>query len=554
MAIGGIVNQFVNTFKKLSMLQRVSLLAATVAVFATVVVLILWANKPLYKTLYTELPEDDVKAVTEALDAKGTPYTLLDGTTIEVPADDVYTTRMALALEGLPNIQTTGFELFDTSGWGKTEKEQNVSYLRALQGELARSIMAIDAITEARVHLSLAKERIFVDEEEQSSASVIIRILPGQTLSNDQITAITHLVSSSVDKMDPTQVQVIDSNGTLLTKFMTEEADPTLIDPAQLDLRISKEKEIVQKIRSVLSTSVGYDKYLTSVNIEMDFNKKESVTEAYSDPQPRSQYSLEITNKEQGMDRQGIPGVESNLAEPDLFINNIMRDYAKTETTVNNELTKVVTQETKVGGVIKRMTVSVVVDDKPMPVEDENGVRSLSKQPRSAEELAQLQRAVASAVGADTARGDVVEIVNVAFDTSEEWLLSGVSAEDERMQFIEMGAKYIAAVIILLVFYLVLVRPILKRLDKAQELDEEMLGESAIDAQLSGLDIAVGSESGFPKTVEELEREIESELDESVPVDVEAVKSKVMLKKIEEASNEDPEMIANLVKAMIKGN
>jgi flagellar M-ring protein FliF len=130
-----------------------------------------------------------------------------------------------------------------------------------------------------------------------------------------------------------------------------------------------------------------------------------------------------------------------------------------------------------------------------------------------------------------------------------------VIAEKEKiMEWATIGAKYGTAIIILVLFYLLFVRPILRRLDNAKELDEEMLGETAIDAQLSSLDISVGSDSGFPKTVEELEREIESELDESVPVDVEAVKSKVMLKKIEESSNDDPEMVANLLKAMIKGS
>ena len=120
------------------------------------------------------------------------------------------------------------------------------------------------------------------------------------------------------------------------------------------------------------------------------------------------------------------------------------------------------------------------------------------------------------------------------------------------MEIIKQIASYVSAVLIIFIFWLFILRPIIKRIDKAREIDEEMLGESALDAQMAGLDISVGDESGFPKSVEELEREIEAELEESTPIDVEAVKSKVMLKKIEEQANEDPEMIANLVKAMIK--
>jgi flagellar M-ring protein FliF len=450
-------------------------------------------------------------------------------------------------------VQTTGFELFDTSGWGRTEREQEVSYQRALQGELARSIMAIDAITEARVHLNMAKERIFVEEGEESSASVIVRVLPGQKLTETQITAVIHMVASAVGKLLPANVQVIDSNGNLLSDFMTQEGLDAKVVQTQKEAELGKEKEILLKIQGMLVPVLGFDKYVSRVSVEMDFNKKESVTEAFRDPQPRSTYELTIDQITRGTGPSGVPGVESNLAEPDLFVNGIMSEYHKTEATNNFELTKEVTQETKVGGAIKRLSISVTVDDKPTPVEAEDGTRTLVKEPRTAEEIEKIRTAIASAVGFNADRGDVIEIVNLAFDTSEEWLAGGMSEQEELMEWVTVGAKYLAAVFILLLFYLILVRPILKRLDKAQDLDDEMLGESAIDAQLSAIDIAVGSESGFPKTVEELEREIESELDESVPVDVEAVKSKVMLKKIEESANEDPEMIANLVKALLKG-
>ena len=553
MAISGVVNQFVNTFKKLSMLQRVSLLAATVAVFTTVVVLIIWANKTPYKTLYTDLLEEDAEEVASALDGKKIPYRLVNGTTIEVPSEDVYSTRIALALEGLPKVQTNGFELFDTSSWGDTEKKQDVNYQRALQGELARSIMTIDAVTEARVHLALPKDVIFVAEQEDTKASVVVRTLPGRTLRPDQVKAISHLVASAVGKLTPEQVQIIDTNGNLLSEFLTDADGSMRADLTQFEAQKNKEKEIASKVQGILAPALGFDKFVARVSVEMDFNKRETLSEAYSNPQPRSTYELEITQKTQGQGPAGIPGVESNLAEPDLFVNGVISEYSKTENTVNNELTKVVTQETKNGGEIKRITVSVVVDDKPEPVESAEGVRTLEKRPRSDDELAKLRLAVASAVGFNADRGDIVEIVNIAFDTSANWLESAASEKEKIMEWVTVGAKYFAAVVILLLFYLLLVRPILKRLDNAQELDEELLGENAIDAQLSGLDIAVGGESGFPKTIEELEREIESELDESVPVYVEAVKSKVMLKKIEEAANEDPEMVANLVKALIKG-
>ena len=140
----------------------------------------------------------------------------------------------------------------------------------------------------------------------------------------------------------------------------------------------------------------------------------------------------------------------------------------------------------------------------------------------------------------------------LSFDTTKDEIDLMAEESAKRMEMIKQIASYVSAVLIIFIFWLFILRPIIKRIDKAREIDEEMLGESALDAQMAGLDISVGDESGFPKSVEELEREIEAELEESTPIDVEAVKSKVMLKKIEEQANEDPEMIANLVKAMIK--
>jgi flagellar M-ring protein FliF len=554
MAIRGVINQFTSTFLKFTILQRVSLLAGAVAVFAAVVTLVLWANKPVYKTLYADLKEQDVKDVSTSLDGKDVNYRIVDGTTIEVPTQDVYSTRIALALEGLPKDQGVGFELFDETSLGMTEFMQNVNYQRALQGELARSIMTMNEVVEAKVHISVPKERIFADEEDESKASVVVRLTQGASLKEDQVRAITHLVASAVRGLKPETVQVIDTTGNLLSEFMTEDREILHQTQTQLDQQRQIEKDLERRLSGLLSRTMGTERYVARVNVEMDFNKKDIVKEEYGDtPVLRSQHALEINSSNNGRGPQGVPGVESNLAEPDLLIDGIMSEYSKSEETSTYEISKTVTREQVTTGVIKRVAVSVVVDDKPEQTE-ENGVKKVVKRPRTDEELARLRTAVASAVGYNAERGDVVDVTNISFDTSDEWG-ENVMAEKERiMDYVQMAVKYGTALLILILFYFILVRPILRRLDNAKEIDEELLGESAIDAQLSTLDISVGTETGFPKTVEELEREIESELDESIPVDVEAVKSKVMLKKIEEASNDDPEMVANLLKAMIKGN
>ncbi len=553
MALRGVLNQFLDTFKRFTTLQKVSLLAAAVAVFSAVVVLVVWANKPIYKTLYADMREQDVKDISSALDGKKVPYRVVDNNKIEVPSEEVYAMRIALAQEGLPKEQTVGFELFDESKLGMTEFMQNVNYQRALQGELSRSISSLNEVVQAKVHISVPKERIFATDDDESKASVVVKLVPGTTLRPDQVRAITHLVASAVRGLKPEAVQVIDTSGNLLSDFMAQDQTALYMTQTQFDQQQRIEKDLEKKLSGLLSTTIGVQRYVARVSVEMDFNKTEILKEEYGDtPVLRSQHTLEINSKNTGKGVAGVPGVESNLAEPDMLIDGIIGEYSKNEETQNFEISKTVTKEERNSGVIKRITASVVIDDKPEQVET-NGVKTVNKVPRTDEELARLRTAVANTVGYNAARGDVVDVTNISFDTSDEWGEEAVVEKEKLMEWVSTAAKYTTALLIILIFYFLFVRPILKRLDNAKELDEELLGESAIDAQLSSLDITVGGDTGFPKTVEELEREIESELDESIPVDVEAVKSKVMLKKIEEASSDDPEMVANLVKALLKG-
>lgn len=553
MTFRNISGQFLDIWAKLTMLQRVSICAATVAVFAAIAVLIIWANRPAYKTLYADMAEEDLREVSENLKQKSIDHKVT-GNAIEVLPDQVYDTRIMLAAEGLPKSKSAGFELFDESKFGMTEFMQNVNYQRALQGELGNTIAAMNEVAEAKVHISIPKERLFVQEEEIAKASVVLKLMPGARLLPDQIKSISHLVAAAVKGLTPQNVQIVDTAGNLLSEFLTDENQPLLLTQTQINHQKEEEKRIEAKLRNVLSPILGDGKFVTKVNVEMDFNKREVMKEEFGDtPVLRSQHTLEITQKQSGQGPSGIPGVESNLAEPDILVDNIIMDYAKTEETGNYEISKTVTREEKTGGIIKRLTVAVVVDDKDV-IEIQDGNPVSSRQPRSDEDMAKLRGTIAGAAGIDPERGDVLDVTNISFDTADTALDNLYSQREKNMELISMGAKYASAVVILLLFYLLILRPILKRLDQAKEIDEEMLGESALDAQLSGLDITVGDESGFPKTVDELEREIEAELEESTPLDVEAVKSKVMLKKIEEQANEDPEMIANLMKALIKGN
>lgn len=552
MTFKNITGQFLDVWAKLTLLQRVSIIAATVAVVIAVTVLVIWSNRPAYQTLYADMSKEDLEEVSGNLRQKQITYNV-NGNSIEVMKDTVYDTRMALAAEGLPRTKTTGFELFDEPKFGMTEFMQNVNYQRALQGELSKSIATLNEIAEANVHLSIEKERIFGENDNASKASVVVKLKPGTRLRPEEVKAISHLVASAVKGLTPQNVQIIDTAGNLLSEFLTDENQPYMLTQTQLERQKAEEKRIETNLRGLLAQVVGEGKYVVKVNVDMDFNKRETMKEEFGDtPVTRSQRTLEINSKNMGKGPAGIPGVESNLAEPNITTDSVISEYSKTDETQNFEINKTVTREEKVGGEIKRLTVAVVVDDQNV-TETVDGKSQVVRRPRTEENIAKLRLTVASAAGINSARGDVLDVSNISFDTADNGMDNILAEASKNAELVTRVTQIGGAVLILIFFYLFIIRPILKRLDKAREIDEEMLGESAAAAQMVGIDIEVGDESGFPKTVEELEREIEAELEESTPLDVEAVKSKVMLKKIEEQANEDPELIANLVKVMIKG-
>lgn len=554
MALNDVVSQFKETFLKLSLLQKISVAAALAAVFISVTVIVYWANRPVYKTLFAGLTQDDAALVIENLKEQRIPYHIEDGgAKITIPDDYVYETRLNLAKEGVPRGGGAGLELFDKSSFGMTEFMQDVSYQRALQGELARTISALKEIQEARVHLTVPKDRLFIADEEASKAAVVLRLRGGNTLGRDQVRAIASLVSGSVKGLTPENVQIVDTQGRLLSEFLDEENAPLMMTQTQLEYTKKVERDLERKVNEILGTTLGKGNAVAKVTAEIDFAKRDVTKEEYGDtPVLRSQQSLEInsTNKPDGP--QGIPGVQSNLAEPDIGGSGRNQEYNKAEETQNFEINKTVTVEQKAYGTIDRVTVAVVVDDRKVRQENEDGESVLVNQRRSEEEMRSIRNLVAMAVGYSEPRGDQIEVTNISFDTTSRDAEYDTQKRERTMELVGMISKYLLAALIIVIFYFLVIRKILKRLDKPITVNEDgSITYGQKDGEM-GIDITL--DDTYPKTLEELEKEIESELEESSPMDVDTVKSKVMLKKIEEFAAEDPDAMASLLKSLMRGD
>ncbi|MGA1861415.1 flagellar basal-body MS-ring/collar protein FliF [Deferribacter thermophilus] len=554
MALNDFINQFKTVFKNLTLFQKISIISATIAVFLTILILVIWANKPVYKTLYSNLSSDDAAKIVEELKNGKVPYKLENnGKTILVPEKDVYDLRLSLAQKGLPTGGSAGFELFDKSSFGISEFAQNVNYQRAVQGELARTIKSLDEVEDARVHLTLPKERIFVSEDTAPKATVVLKFRNGANISRENIKAIASLVSGAVKGLTIDNVQIIDTKGRLLSEFLSKDYEPLLLTQTQLEYQKHLEKNLENKINSILTRVLGPDNAVAKVTAEIDFTKKVISKEEY-DPNPvlRSQQTVEIESKNSPNAPGGVPGVSSNLAEPTNINGGSNSEYSKAETTQNFEVGKTVINEEKPIGELKKITVAVLLNDKKV-VKQEGKKSKVEYVQWSPDEIDKIKKLIESAAGINPERGDRIEVSNISFDTAHDIEVSSFYAKQEKMNLIFMIAKYVVALVIILLFYLLIVRPILKRLETVRETEEGTFVAAGATGKGDTVDISIGEEIKFPKTLEELEKEIESELEESAPVDVDTVKTKVMLKKIEEAANEDPEMIANLIKIWLKG-
>ncbi|VFT68830.1 flagellar M-ring protein [Escherichia coli] len=258
---------------------KIPLIIAGSAAVAVMVALILWAKAPDYRTLFSNLSDQDGGAIVSQLTQMNIPYRFSEASgAIEVPADKVHELRLRLAQQGLPKGGAVGFELLDQEKFGISQFSEQVNYQRALEGELSRTIETIGPVKGARVHLAMPKPSLFVREQKSPSASVTVNLLPGRALDEGQISAIVHLVSSAVAGLPPGNVTLVDQGGHLLTQSNTSGRD---LNDAQLKYASDVEGRIQRRIEAILSPIVGNGNIHAQVTAQLDFASKEQTEEQY---------------------------------------------------------------------------------------------------------------------------------------------------------------------------------------------------------------------------------------------------------------------------------
>ena len=506
--------------------RQVLMLVAVAGAVALGVMAAFWGQTPNYGLLYGNLNDKDTGGVIEALTKSNIPYKIDEGSgAILVPAKQVHGARLKLAGMGLPRGTGTGFELMDEKpAFGNTQFQEIARYQRAIEGEIARSIMTLSNVQSARVHLAIPRQSAFIREREQPSASVLLNLYSGRAIEPDQVSAIVHLVASSVPNLLIGRVTVIDQKGKLLT---SSDATRDLSNSSnQLEYRRKLEESYARRIEEILTPITGAGSVKAQVAADVDFTITETARESYN-PQGqlvRSEQTAEEMNNG-GASAGGIPGALSNQPPGAASVPETIKPAAQTlagvvaqakalnqgqnptqaananngpvssskRATRNYEIDKTISHTKQPTGNIRRLSVAVVVDD-VVTVSKKGKVTRVARTP---EELTRMTSLAREAVGFDEKRGDSVNVTNAAFSMPA----AATPAEEAplwKQEWLWDIARQVGGGLLALVLLLMVVRPLLRGL-QARPAGGGMSAGGVPDDRLS---LSAPTQSGMPSGYE----------------------------------------------------
>lgn len=492
--------------------------------------------------LFNELDPADTKKIIAQLDEQNIRYKLTkNGTEIHVPATDALKLRVQLA-ETVNSGGIVGYEIFDKAqSPGVGHDIINLQMLRALEGELSRTIKAIEQVKAARVHLVLPRREMFSREEQPPSASVIIRMDGDAKLSSKQVDAIQRLVASAVPKMQTKNVSIMDARGNQLTKNFDD--DEQMQMSTNEEMRRESEKRLIRSVQELIEQSVGQGKVRVNASLEMDFDQVVVNKEIYDPDQQVLRSSTTIEENSKTDESEPIVSVEQNIPDADAQkANQVKQQSNRSEETLNYEISKQVVSQVRKNGVIKRLSVAVVVDGTYVPQPD--GTRKYV--PRTDQEMELMTTLVRSAVGFDANRGDTVEVINLPFFNPDDLLrledpvLFMGFTKTEVIKMVEgLGVALVAIMVILLV-----VRPLIVKAFEQPENEEEE-EEKLLMAQSENLQQLTGPASGSGAPITETEQ-----LEELI--DIAKVEGRIKassLRKIGEIIDQHPDAAVSIIRS-----
>jgi flagellar M-ring protein FliF len=489
-------------WKSLSWAKRGIIIGSVLLLISAVIVLVARSSKSEYDYLYTDLNPEDTQSISEELKKSGVIDYTIDARGIKVPATQVIPLRLKLAESGLPAQGQVGWEKFDQQDFTRTDFEQKINKIRAVQGELSRTINSIDGVISSRVHIVTPKQSLFVEDAKEPTAAIYIKTKRGVQLNQKQISGIVHLTSRSVEGLRPDMVTIIDAEGKMLTKV--ESDDPTTKRTSEmLTYRKTIEKEFEERVRAIVSRVVGPERVEVKVDVDVDFTTEEQTINDI-DPDKVVVLSSNTTNQQMdgsGLNPTGIPGSKSNVPgeQEEITAAGSRAKSTRSSERLNYEISKTKKVRVLPVGDIRRVTAAVLVDGKqPYPLDGSQP----AFEPRTKEEMKQIEDLVKSAMGYQEKRGDQVIVRNMLFTLAPTQLDAIKETKAENRDYVIAIFISTASAIALVFFFSFVVRPYFRWLsyDPERKKYASNIEEFKPDLELSGIqNIQVKEDVPFDK-------------------------------------------------------
>lgn len=522
--------QGVELWQRMNKVQKIIISVSAILLIVTLFLLTRYASQPDYGVLFTIKDEQSANQAIEKLKEKKIPYRVEmtgDGTTILIPGKDIPETRLALAGENIPTGGVVGFEEFNKTQFGETDTDRRARYLRALQGELTRTIERFSEVDKARVHIVLPEPSLFMDEQKNATAAIMLKLKPYKSLEVSQIQGVVRLVANSVEGLKPENVTVVDDTGNVISENLDLDKDGAnrRLTASQMELQEQFQKKLQNSIQTMLEKVVGIGKAVVRVQAELDFDKIQEHKKEVKEPVTISRQTESESTSSTSLTPGLVPGIDSNTNTPPGYVSpdgtgssesarkNVIENFEPTVTEITTE---------GAPGQLKKMSVAVVIDKE-----------------LTAKQREQITDIVRGAAGYDKERGDQISVSGMPFNTEYQDELNAAIAKAERqkMLLIYGGLAAVAA----LVLGAVAVNIIRKRRQRALE-------EAALLKE-------VAAEQGEPVPVMEFINEFaeykESKKKEEEQISPEEMERLRILDEVERVANENPADVANLLKTWL---
>lgn len=544
-------------YTKLTQQQRIIIAVAVIGIVSFLIFLVVFtankSSKEQYEVLFDSLSSSDAAKVVEQLEKDEIPYELLADNVIKVPKDVVYKERIAIASLGIPKDGGVGFELFDKQEFGATSFDQRIKHLRALEGELSRTINALRPINSASVSLALPKETLFVSKEVPPSASVMVTLVEGMSLSSSQVRGIKNLVSAAVPKLTSASVMLISEDGETLGDE-NEEVQMGELSIVQQKYKTKEEKKRQRKIIQIISPFVGGSKkVIAQVSVEYDFSIKNSTSESFDPENVVRSEQISEEKREGGAPEQigGVPGTVSNIGPVQGLQSTASSEkYEKNTGTTNYEVGKTVSTTKSEFARIKRITAAVIVDGKYSYKTNEDGTRSdeLEYEAMDEPDLQALSSLVEQSIGIDIARGDTVSVKNLQFkrDNTEpnvDGVTQAITFTQTYLTPFSSLFQYLFVLVLLLIVYKKVIAPFSARMLEVSKEED--------DFEKPQLELEDDEDDDLVEKVQAMRKKVEDQLGVSDGLNEDELKYDVLLEKVKTMTEDNPEDIAGLLQALL---